>query len=197
MSLLRLKKKIESVLTPIGFVSEGLTWNRRTDGIVQVLQLQHDSSAKDSAAVTINLGLCDSDVWFLTWDKDRPSIFDETDCCPRFRVGFLLNEEKLPYLDKWWSLSVNDDGVESEIIAIIADLCVPYLNAYDNRLAMQSLAVKLIKKAAIGDKLLLAVLSHVLGKFSERDALFEELLSARSKSWHGKIVDIQNRLRLA
>lgn len=170
------------------------TWNRRKDGIVQVLQLQQDSANKDFSAVTINIGLCDPDVWLLMWGKVLPPIFDETDCCPRFRVGFLLNAEKLQYLDKWWSLYINDEGVEGEIVTVIAERCVPYLNAHTNRLAMQSLAVKLIKKAPVADKLLLAVLSHVTEKFSERDAIFMELLAVRSKSWHGRIVDVKKRL---
>jgi hypothetical protein len=69
----------------------------------------------DYVDVTFNIGFCSLPVWKLVWDKPLPKYLDETDCCPRTRIGYLISGAKNRFIDKWRSLQAPDETMLAEI----------------------------------------------------------------------------------
>lgn len=182
----------------MGFWNKALVWNRKVNEVIQVVHFQIDQhSSNSSTRFTINLGICCPKVRYITWGDQEPSSHDETDCCPRFRVGYLLADEKLKHLDKWWVIEDGDGSAVGEALSTLTGRCIPYLNQYSTLSEMYQVARNLKPKMHVADKIYLAVMAHLLDQISERDATFSELLSSGTVSWHARIDQVLKRLGLS
>lgn len=193
---MNLRESASSILSTYGFVCHGSTWNRQAGDAVQVIQLQNDTKAGYPPKVTINLGLCNPQVWQIVWDKDPPPTYDETDCCPRFRIGFLLANEDSRFVDTWWSLSEGDEAVVTELVNVIGEKCVPFLIQNSELRQMKCIANALSKRMAVLDRLYFAALCHVSGDEGKRNEILTSLLSLRTQSWQETIEAVVQRMKL-
>jgi len=124
-------------------------------------------------------------------------IYKDTDCCPRFRIGYLLANEEPKHLDEWWEIDDEDDDALKELSNVLSAKAIPWLNQHSNLPAMQEVASKLVlsRRMEIADRICLAVINHKLGRLKKRDAIFAELRSSkRLKEWHSLVNRVLDRL---
>ena len=194
----QVKKSVHPLLKEYGFVNKSLVWNRNVNGMVHVIGFQLDKQSIDSCLrFTINIGICCPRVRYLTWGDSEPDFYDDTDCCPRFRVGYLIAGGKSNYLDKWWIVREGDDSELEEVVCVLKNQCMSWFECHSTLPEMYRLASAIKPRMQIADKIYLAVTAHILGHFNERDSIFGELLSSRSLSWLKRIEQVLERLGLS
>ena len=126
---------ITSELKAEGFRKKGTTWNRLNNDIIEVIDVQKGRIKNDGGVdFTINIGLWIEDVWRLCWDKPTLGFVKEEDCFPRFRIGFLLENYKAKFLDKWWVLSEKKDmpTLGAEIRSVLYEKCFPFFKQFNS-----------------------------------------------------------------
>lgn len=104
-----------------GFVRHGQTWNRRNDGIVQVISLQRSQNNTElDSRFTVNIGMTPD---FGSSDR----VVRHYDCRKRERIGFLRPEHR----DHWYRYLPKDGtSVRAAVAEARADIeayVLPYL----------------------------------------------------------------------
>src|SRR5688572_11749554 len=127
MTLTDMKREIDRVLSPLGFVRRNATWNRRSGRFVDVIDLQV-SKSRDS--VTMNAGVLHSDVHTKTWGSKPPAFVDEPSSTVRTRVGQLVDGR-----DLWWS--AEDFPAGNELASLLATFIVPFVESMHSIEAME------------------------------------------------------------
>jgi hypothetical protein len=108
-------------LRAAGFVRHGQTWNRRYDGVVQVISLQRSQNNTElDSRFTVNIGVTPE---FGSSDR----VVRHYDCRRRERIGFLRPDHK----DHWYRYLPKDDTsvrrAVAEARADIESYLLPYL----------------------------------------------------------------------
>lgn len=92
MKMKKMTERLDGLLKPLGFVRRKATWNRKSDSLIDVVDLQ---VSKAGDTVTINSGIVDKDVHEICWGKQLPIFVREPFCTVRSRVGQLTAEKKI------------------------------------------------------------------------------------------------------
>lgn len=188
---------VNSVLREAGFKRSSLVWNKAHGDVVQVIDLQfHRYSPGTTIRFTANIGLCFPEVPSIVSGKEASRRYREVDCCPRMLIGYLLDGENPKYLDKWWEAATGDDSTIMDFTHSLLNLCVPYFDKNSTLSEMYREASKLKSMMQIGDKLYLAVMSHLLGHADQRDAVFAEVISSRATAWRPVVDRVITQLGL-
>jgi hypothetical protein len=108
-------------LRAAGFVRHGQTWNRRSDGVVQVISIQRSQNNTElDSRFTVNIGVTPD---FGSSDR----AVRHYDCRRRERIGFLRPDHR----DHWYRYLPKDDtSVRSAVAEARADIeayALPYL----------------------------------------------------------------------
>jgi hypothetical protein len=188
------------ILKPIGFKNSRNKWNRVTNEIIQVFHMQLDRLAfADYVRVTFNIGFCSLAVWKLVWDKPLPKYLDETDCCPRTRIGYLISGEKHRFVDKWWSLESPDESLFVEIGNVISGKCVPFFERTQSLADLHTMGETLFRGYNIGEQIQHAVLCYLLGDRNRcqmiLDACQVRILRFENEYFGQVLSDVRDRLR--
>lgn len=115
-------RELDPFLKTAGFLRHGQTWNRRTDGVVQVISVQRSmNNTEFDSRFTINIG--------VTPDIRPTKVrIAEHECRSRQRIGFLRPERQ----DQWYRYRPKDSAsVEAAIAEARADIeahVLPYLS---------------------------------------------------------------------
>jgi Domain of unknown function (DUF4304) len=118
--------RIDNLVTPLGFFRDGMTWNRNTNGFVDVLDLQ---LSKGRDACTVNVGVMNHAVYRICWGTEPPDFIDESSCVIRTRIGHLADGR-----DTWWPLT----GSEAEIVSKISEHALPFAERMHSIRAMEA-----------------------------------------------------------
>lgn len=123
----RLVKATAERLRPLGFSRRGMVLRikgTRTNGLIQFQRSMANS--QDMLRFTVNLGVvCGDLLGSGLAGLPKAGIADSH---VRERIGFLLPES----YDKWWEITAHTDAdpLEHEVVNLIADKAVPYINQY-------------------------------------------------------------------
>jgi hypothetical protein len=89
----------QGVLQPHGFARKGSTWNRKSDPLVDVVNVQ---VAKSDDAIALNVGVFYPPVFAMSWGTEPPRFPKEENCIVRTRL------HRAPDGGDWWQLAASD-----------------------------------------------------------------------------------------
>lgn len=114
-----LARALDGRLSAEGFRRKGLTWNRRSQLLVDIIDLQVTKAAD---AVYVNLGVADPSVFVVLWERPLPDFVQEPNATVRTRLGPLFGE-----VDVSWRL--DDIRTSTEIANRLSSHGLPFLAA--------------------------------------------------------------------
>ena len=187
MSTSSIKKHMDRVLAPLGFARKGLLWNRTSDSLVEVIDLQV-SKAGDS--VTVNAGVFDPDLYAQVWGTPwQAAMVEEPRCAVRNRIGMLAGDR-----DQWWS--VDDPEAANRIGEALTRYVLPFLLDSRSPMVMERTLEKMSPRYPL-PRLHLAVLKHRRGDVQGACAVLLELQERALGGWRDKAADLAIRLGCA
>ncbi|WP_245364162.1 DUF4304 domain-containing protein [Sinorhizobium americanum] len=109
-------------LRTVGFLRDGQTWNRRTEGVVQVISVQRSMNNTElNSRFTINVGVTPD-------TRPANTRLAEHECRSRLRIGFLRAERQ----DHWYRYRPRDPAsvrrAVAEARADVEAYVMPYLS---------------------------------------------------------------------
>ncbi|MEY9167791.1 hypothetical protein ABIE78_005910 [Sinorhizobium fredii] len=115
-------QELAPYLRSVGFLRHGQTWNRRTDGVVQVISVQRSMNNTElDSRFTVNIGVTPG-------TRPTNARVAEHDCRARQRIGFLRPERQ----DHWYRYQPKDAAsVQLAVAEARADIeayALPYLS---------------------------------------------------------------------
>jgi hypothetical protein len=185
MSVTNLRKDLDAVLKPLGFVRHKLTWNRRSTEYVDVVDIQ---ISKGADAATINVGVLNQAVHRTTWGEDVPPVVDEPSATVRRRVGQLVDGK-----EEWWSLGELPTVAMLEVL--VRDHVLPFMEAMHSVEAMEQQLVTegVDNKSYVVPKLYLAVLRSERGDRAAACDLLRALMSPVAPGKPDRVRDVARR----
>jgi hypothetical protein len=174
-----LVRAVDAVLNEHGFARKKMTWNRRSDGLVDVVDLQ---VSKGGESVTLNAGVVDRDVRKLVWGAEPREFFQEPEGTVRSRVGQLIGDH-----DVWWPL---DEAAAEEISRTLVPHVLPFLDRMHDPLEMEAHLSADVGKSYPPPIIYLAILKHRRGQSAETEALLSALCERTSEPWQERIAEI-------
>ena len=124
----RLVAPIDGVLKEHGFVRKKMTLNRRSESLVDVVDLQ---VSKAGDAVTLNAGVVDREARRLLWGPETDQFLQVPECTVRSRPGELIDGR-----DVWWAL--DDEEAAEKIARTRVHRVLPFLERMHDPLAMEA-----------------------------------------------------------
>lgn len=115
-------KEVDDVLQSRGFQKSGLTWNRVTSGLVEVIDLQ---LSKSKTEITVNCGIQERRAYLLVWGKEPERFVQEPFCVVRARIGELGDGQ-----DVWWSIA--DEGTARNVAVAVTRTVLPFLETFES-----------------------------------------------------------------
>lgn len=182
----RLVVSAHDCLHPHGFRRQGLTWNRRKDSFVDVVEVQRN---KGGDKVTANFGVLNEEAYFLFAGAAAPTWISEPICTVRARVGELIDGK-----DKWWSL---DDTQELDgMVDRLTEVALPFFDRLhsDHGMEKQLSSVPVSHQRYPPPVIYLAILRSRLGDRAEACKLLHTLHERTNKAWKMKVLEVCNRL---
>lgn len=182
MSAAPLVRRIEALLTPLGFKRRGRTWNRSAGRLVQVIDLQ---VSKAGDAVTVNAGVMDPDVYARCWGSSASIPVQEPDCTVRVRIGELIDTT-----DVWWP--VGDSRTQEATANAVTEFVLPFLSGMQSKEAMaEFLCRKEVWRRRYPPPIMyLAILKNDLGDRAGACSLLNDLLGTASEPWRARIGEV-------
>jgi|SoiMethySBSTD1v2_1073268.scaffolds.fasta_scaffold142893_3 hypothetical protein len=181
-----LVSRLNSLLSPIGFMRKGYAWNREVDTFTDVIDIQ---PSKFDQAFTLNAAVAHRKLYKLCWGREAPEFMDEPMGIVRSRVGELIDNK-----DLWWPLgdvSGADDAVDKTLAYI-----VPFLNRAHSLEAIERfLVTKGVEKQSY--PLPVIYLALVRCELGDKPACCELLCSLNFKtppSWKSNIEAVMVRI---
>lgn len=171
----------------MGFTRKGLLWNRTTDSLVEVIDLQV-SKAGDS--VTVNTGVFDPDLHAQVWGQRlQDAIVEEPYCMVRSRVGMLVGNR-----DLWWS--VDDPGAASQVGEALTRYVLPFLLDARSPIAMERALENTATRYPL-PRLYLAALKHRRGDVEGACDILAEMRAKPLGAWGDRVAELAGRLGCA
>ena len=186
MSTKKLISAIDVILKPLGFVRKGMTWNRRSSDVIDIIDVQ---ISKLGETVTLNAGVLDIVVYLCIWDKVPPVFVEEPFATVRIRIGDLLDHK-----DKWWK--IDQDNSVTEILSVINDTLIPFFDRLHRRDEMAAWLDRpeVAKRRQPVEILARASLMKLLGQGSEACEFIELQQRLMIGNWRNRFKDFANRL---
>jgi len=188
---------VATVLKEYGYRKNGLTWNRRMDQIIYVVNIQKSRfSDKGTVKFTLNLGVAAEDIWLAYWGMELPKVIKEESCFPGFRVGDVLNGFSGKAKDLWWFLDASKamDPLAEEVTSCLRNRCLPVLQQLDSLYAVADFVRRSNPLMMPRDRICWGILCHQLGDFDGAERAFSKFESGKSKAWQSKVSEIRSRL---
>ena len=179
-------ERVDAVLKPLGFLRRGDIWNRSTDDLVEVVDVQ---VSKNADAYTLNAGVLDKVAYKIFWDELPPEFIEQPQCTIGVRVGNLIDGK-----DKWWPLddTTDDEGQVKLSVAVILKFfglslsrqkMIDWLN--DNEVTNKRYPPPIIN---------LAILQALNGQSQAALATIDELHGKVSGPWRDRVLHVRKRL---
>lgn len=170
-------ERINSQLGPLGFSRRGALWNRRIDGIIEVIDI-HVSKAGD--AITLNTGVFREDIYRIVWEKELHGFVEETLCIIRARVGEIIENH-----DLWWPIDASQTS--NEISSAIGHHVLPFLKKHHECDAMKLFLIEVSRKrkdTLAG--LYLAALVYIEGDASAACNILKQVQEGARGDWRDR-----------
>jgi len=177
--------QLDGVLKPLGFARKGVTWNRKNNSVIEVVDVQ---TSKFGNGFTINAGVLDPDVHSRLWNTNASNFVHQPSCTVCVRIGELIDGR-----DKWWEL--NDPTGTVEVAVKVTAYVLPFLEQMCTRQGMERWLTdtQVVKKKYPPPIISLAIIKSSLGETAEACAILNELQKSAG-AWRPKIVEIANQI---
>lgn len=180
---------VDHSLRPLGFIRHKSVWNRRSGGVVDVVDIQ---VSKGGESVTINAGVLDPDVHEMLWNAPAPATVEEPHCTVGTRIGALI--DGIGGRDIWWKLA---DGATCDRLANAAiDHALPFIDRMRSRPAM----VQWLTDTGVAGKkypppiINLAILRALTGETACACALLDRVRGNAPGGWAERAGEVARRL---
>ena len=179
--------QIHRLLAPLGFERKEAAWNRRRNGLIDVVSMQLDGVIEK---LTVEAGVLHPTAYTMCWGKDVPKFVDAPECTVRSRVGHLIDNH-----DHWWS--VDQPGIAEDVVDKISGYLLPYLDRHQSAIAIEkSLAASgPVKYLRPPETVYLAILRWERGDAAGACALLAEFHNQALGDWKGSAAQLMQRLR--
>ncbi len=193
-------KWLDPLLTPLNFKRKGRVWNRQSDSIIHVLDVQESkSSTTADEQFTINVGAFSARIFESVWQRPAPRFVKETDCIVRVRIGDLEGDDLSGKTkDIWWTMdSMNVvDEVGKHAISLVKSKAIPFLDTINSN---ESMLETLNRIGGWQSKyplrtIYLAALNAELGKLSNAAVLLDEAIM--NSAWRDRAMSVKAFYRL-
>ncbi len=186
---------LHSILKPEGFKKQRLTWNKRETDRVSVLQVQKSSWAEPHEAIfTLNLGVCFLDVHRLCWGSAPPKFVNDVRCCPKFRIGTVIDPSPKEAYDIWWETD-RKNGFEATINDVrskVVDYGLPFFRATEDLGAAIEMSIRNLPMIAL-ERVNLGIMQHLNGDYEEGRRTLTDL-AASSSFWRSFVEGVLGRI---
>lgn len=190
---------LHPALAKLGFKRQGRTWNRRSGGLVQVINLQGSKynvlTRLSPVLFYVNIGVFIPEVHELVWAEPPPAFVREAYCQIRHRLNALAREPKRLIMALEPTRSLEQQG--EELTREILDYGVSYLDRLNSLEAVdQVLAEMLARGAYHGDVFAPAYVAQAVGDHGRAARLVLELYPRIGKDslWQGRIARLAARV---
>jgi hypothetical protein len=121
------------ILREARFKKKGLTWNRKREDLVDVVNIQRDKGGLPES-FTVNVGVFIPDFYEIVWGVRKTSSVGEAACPVRIRIGPLMQGDLSQRVgtDVWWDLD-SDAALEKvglEISHLLSAKVLPFLDSF-------------------------------------------------------------------
>jgi len=185
MMLTAITSHLDHELIPIGFRRKKATWNRESQGIVEVIDIQ---ISKSGDRVTMNAGVLPRPVYAMCWGyKAKPFVL-EPECVVRARVGRLIDN-----MDRWFR--VDDPTTADQLAGFLVPHVLPYLVRIRS---LEGMRDQLASEGVLQGKyplpaIYFAVLQYSLGDISGACQVLSGLEST-TPSWNTRVREVAARI---
>ena len=173
----RLVAPIDGVLKEHGFVRKKMTLNRRSESLVDVVDLQ---VSKAGDAVTLNAGVVDREARRLLWGPETDQFLQVPECTVRSRPGELIDGR-----DVWWAL--DDEEAAEKIARTRVHRVLPFLERMHDPLAMEAQLAPHGAKHYPPPIIYLAILKQRRGETAEAESLLRVLHDRTTGPWRERV----------
>jgi Domain of unknown function (DUF4304) len=166
---------LDPPLKSSGFTRKSRTWSRRTNGKIDVVDVQTSRwNRVESGAFTINLGIFLPEVFEIYWGKPAPACPKEWECVVRMRIGRLLGGIDGLKRDQWFDLNTESDvsARGEETSRFLTGLALPF---FDSLRSTDDVAVWWLEHTDLADR------TTIIGRFYEAILLAKTKHIARAK----------------
>lgn len=148
-------RDVDQLLHPLGFKRQEGAWNRKRDGLIDVVSMQ---LSKTGRKMTVEAGVLHPVAWTKCWEKPVPEFVDAPECTIRARVADLTND-----IDRWWSL--DEPGAAADVVDKVASVLLPFIerNHTDEAIERTLAGSRPVKNLSAPETVYLAILQHQRG----------------------------------
>jgi hypothetical protein len=184
-----LLRRLDETLSPRGFRRHKHTWNRRTEGLIDVIDVQ---LSKSLDGVWVNIGVMDPEIYARAWLTEAPTFAYDPECTVRSRLGRLMGKG-----DAFWSLG--DPFAGDEMAVAIESEALPFLERLHEPLALERHleSSPQIRQPYPPPIIYLALLKHRCGEVAEARRLLLELRSRTNDTWSERVESVMQGVGLA
>ncbi|WP_108883116.1 DUF4304 domain-containing protein [Anderseniella sp. Alg231-50] len=189
-TLRALTRTVDTLLLPEGFNRSGVIWTRLRNTFFDVIDIQ--TSRYDHLHFTINVGVCDPQIFSQIWGRELPEKKSVTDCIVESRIGYISGQT-----DVWWDL--RDQQAVNEVSRVLEREVIAFLEGQQNHKDMLDwlLKTKTLKQMYPLERIKVAVLYHSVGELdASRQMLKAELANKRSEHWFDRVNFVGSKLKL-
>ena len=178
--------RINQLLAPLGFERRETAWNRRRNGLIDVVSMQVEGAIEK---LTVEAGVLHPTAYVTCWGEDVPDFVDAPDCTVRARVGDLIDKHS-----HWWPLDRPE--LAEDVVDKIARYLLPYLDRHQSVDAIEkSLAASgPVKFLRPPDTIYLAILMRERGDTAGACALLAQVHKKALGDWRTKVAKLLQRL---
>jgi len=190
---------LHPALAKLGFKRQGRTWNRRSSGLVHVINLQGSKynllTQLSPVLFYVNIGVFIPEVHELVWAEPPPAFVREAYCQIRHRLNTLAREPKrlIMGLDRTRSLEQHGEELTRAVLAY----GVSYLDRLSSLEAVDHVLTEALARGAYhGDVFAPAYVAEAVGDHARAARLVLDLYPRIGKDalWQGRIARLAARV---
>lgn len=180
-------RAVDDLLQPLGFSRREGAWNRKRNGLIDVISMQMDKAGR---RVTFEAGVLHPIAYSKVWETRVPDFVDAPECTIRARVGQLTDNH-----DRWWSLE--EPGIASQIVDRTTSELLPFLDRNQSSAAIErSLAASgPVRYLRPPETVYLAFLLYERGDIGGACALLQRFSRKVLGDWKPSAERLMERLR--
>ena len=178
---------LDKLLRPAGFVRKVRTWNRGSDSLIDVIDIQRSN---DWRMVTVNLGVFDHHVHDVCWPGQPLAFVDEASATARMRLGGLIDGS-----DRWWE--GGDPNGPPEVMRLVEENATRFFR----RIHEPGGIIAFLRQEASTTRsyplptIQLGVALFLSGDRDEGLGVLDELRVRKAGEWRDRVDGILSRLR--
>lgn len=178
-------RSLDALILPMGFHRRKLTWNRRSDPFVDVMDLQFRDGGH---SLTINAGILEKEAFRICWGVELPDLIEEPFCTVRSRIGKLIDGK-----DHWWILT--EPGIDTELRNQVVKVVIPFFESMHSIGAISKHLENV--NASQGyppESIYFAALQAKMGNLNAAEAIMRRLGDRPIGAWKERVVQATARM---